>query len=374
MRLLNFNTVALFTALVAAFLSGYFVRDLKPGQQSSLATAGEVNAVSVADNPLKPQKPETAKQNKIVQLVQTSQTNTYKNTVPVFVSQSAPAAEQQVVDPVQQQSAEQLLGTIESLSGQQKTPEEVRDSKEFQQLLSLMATDPITRKGLLERFLKVTGTPFGDVLSLALAMSGGGQEIPEIKTAAVQLLQSGNTQQRLNALQLLGQANTLEPGARAMVLDILRHDANTNPQLAKAAMATFSQKGVVSQGEYQEVMGTIVPLLHSEDPQVRQSSLQVLSQWAGRDQAALQTFTEASHDTDPGVRSLAITTLGQGGFAYNSVRDTLLSVLQNPDEAPVVKAATQQALEGFPLDEQALAIYQAHISNPLNQQTQVGFN
>ncbi|NOT85044.1 MAG: HEAT repeat domain-containing protein [Methylococcaceae bacterium] len=365
---------ALFTALLAAFLSGYFMRDLGSEQQSSLASAGEANAVSVADNSSKTQKSEAAKQNKIVQLVQASQTNAYKNTVPVFINQSVQTAEQQPVITVQIQSAEQLLVTIESLSAQQKAPAEIRDSKEFQQLLSLLATDPIARRDLLERFLKVSGTPLGDTLSLALAMSGGGQEIPEIKAAAVQLLRSGTAAQRLNALQLLGQTNGTEPGVRAMVLDILRHESNANPQLAMAAMATFSQKGVVSQGEYQEVMGTIVPLLHSEDPQVRQSSLQVLSQWAGRDQAALQTFTEATHDADPGVRSLAITTLGQGGFAYNSVRDTLLSALQNPDEAPIVKAATQQALEGFPLDEQALAIYQAHISNPMNQQTQVGFN
>ncbi|NJA07156.1 HEAT repeat domain-containing protein [Methylococcaceae bacterium WWC4] len=267
-----------------------------------------------------------------------------------------------------------MLETIESLTLESKPNEEIRDSKEFQQLLYLLTSDPLARKGLLERFMSVSGTPLGDALSLALAMSVVGRETPEVKAAATQLLRSGTAEQRLNALQMLGQVDGNDGNIRSAVLDILRNDADANPKLAAAAITALGRKGVVSQGDYQAMVDTIAPLMHSKDPQVRQASLQMLSQWADRDATALQTFTEAAYDADVGVRAAAVAALGQGGFDYQSVRDTLISALQNPGENPSVKVAAQQALQGFPLDEQALTIYQAYASESLNQQSGVGFN
>jgi HEAT repeats len=93
----------------------------------------------------------------------------------------------------------------------------------------------------------------------------------------------------------------------------------------------------------------------------------MLAQWAGHDEAALQAFTEATNDANPEVKTMAITMLAQGGFGFESVRDTLLSKLQNPNEDPGVRTAAQEVLGTFPLDEQALKIYKdsAQIQVPL---------
>lgn len=373
MRSINFNTVAFLGALIGAFLSGYFSRGPSSEPPRQYAQAEDSNRVLHGNELSKPRALESAGRNQVVQGAPIGKVKSYIGPATAFLNR-APSAAEQSISPLEKLSMAQLLERLASLSTQAKAPEEIRDTQEFQQFLSSLAGDQTARKNLLERFLKVSATPFGKVLSLALAMSAVGPEIPEIKTAAMELLQNGNAEQRLNALQLLEQSSTNEAGVRAVALDILRHNADANPQLAKAAMATVSQKTVVSQGEYQEVLGTVAPLLHSEDPQIRQASLALLSQWASRDPSAQQTILEAARDADPDVRSLAISTLGKVGFDFSRVRDTLLSTLQNPDEAPGVKIATQQALEAFALDEQALAIYQAHMANPANQAAQVGFN
>ncbi|WFP48566.1 HEAT repeat domain-containing protein [Methylomonas sp. EFPC3] len=362
MRRLNFNSITALTALTAVLISGYFISD--SGQTSATQTkAGGGNVLAAKARQL-------AKQNGLIRAVQAGAADADSFDTALFAEEPQSQAD----DALQNQSVEQLLETIESFSLQDKPNEEIRDSKEFQQLLYLLTSDPLARKGLLERFMSVSGTPWGDTLSLALAMSVVGRETPEVKAAATQLLRSGTAEQRLNALQMLGQVDGNDGNIRSALLDILRNDADANPKLATAAMATLSQKGMVSQEDYQAVADAIVPLAHSQDPQVRQSSLQILSQWAGRDATALQTFTEAAYDADARVRALAVAALGQGGFDYQSVRDTLISTLQNPAEASYVKAAAQQALEVFPLDEQALTIYQVYASESLSQQSSAGFN
>ncbi|NOT85138.1 MAG: HEAT repeat domain-containing protein [Methylococcaceae bacterium] len=353
MRRLNLNYVTLFTAFTATFLSGYFIRDLGIGQQSAdPAKSGQFYTLAAnGSHSSQPKIPNIAKYNKIVQLTQSS------------LAHNTPNPRNSSAQPVNEigdnRSVSELLAAMEAHVAQDQTYEELRDGDEFHLLLSRLESDPATRIQVSEQLMRSIGTPLSQIFGQALAMSGGAIATPEIKAVAAQLLRDGSVEQRLNVLQMLGQVN-YDAQIHTMALDVLRKDSLENPRLAVAAMSTLNRQDLATQVEYQEVVSSVLPFIHSPDPQVRQSSLQVLSQWAGRDQAALQTFIEATHDADPEVRSLAITTLGQGGFAYSSVRDTLLSTLQNPNEDPSVIAATQQALKEFPLDEQALSIYQAN--------------
>lgn len=367
MRLFKLNRIASLTALTVAFMSGYFVGDRgsdRTNSNQAKTVGGDATAVKVSQSP---------RQNNLIQAAQARGANISANTVSEITSELAGDLQSQSDDFSRNPSAAELLATMESLVLKHKSDEEIRGTKEFQQLLSLLAADPGARKRVLERLLNVNGTSLGDTLSQALALSGG-QDIPEIKAAATRLLRGGTAEQRLNALQMLGQASGNDPSIRSSVLEILRSEAGTNPKLAMAAMSSLSQKGVVSQGDYQAVVGSIALFVHSQDPEVRQTSLQALSNWSDPDPAALQTFTEAAYDSDAGVRALAVSVLGQGGFDYESVRDTLISTLQNPTEDLSVKAAAQQALGHFPLDEQALAIYRAYASDSVNHQSSMGFN
>lgn len=375
MRLLKFYSVA---SLLAAFLSGYFVRnfeleghstnEVKIAKNNSLASIQPVRQNKLLINP---------DITKISQQSRKSQNNNYINSLPNPICQLAEIPEQLPDDINDNRSTEELawelLGSIGSLASLDKTYDEIRDGKEFQQLLSLLSADPVARNLVLEQFLQVSGTPLGKTLSLALGQSRGDTELPQIKEAAVRLLRDGSAEQRINALQMLGHSSQ-DKDTRPMVLDILRNESQVNPEMAIAAMSTLSRQGIASQTDQQEVVSAVAPLIHSQDSQVRQNSLQLLAQWAGHDKSTLQTFTEATYDASPEVRSLALATLGRGGFDYNNVRDPLLSALQNPNEDQNVKAAALQALEGFPLDAQAFEIYQAHLSSTLYQQPEIEAN
>lgn len=371
MRRLNFNTISLFSVCAMAFLAGYFIR--QSGLELSGNNLAKGSEPKVLAGALLPNKAAVSKQDKLIFLSPANQTNKDQQ-ANAFVAGNLPV--QPVTTIEDRRSAAELMALIELQARQGLSHDEIRSHPEFDLLVSRLQADSSARLQLLQQFMKVSGSPLGRTLSQVLAMSSLGTDSPELKAAALQLLRDGSTEQRLNALQILGSVGGNEQLTRARVLDVLSMDANTNPTLAIAALSTLNRQGVVSQADRQAVLKTVFPFTKSSDPQVRNTSLQMLSLWAGSDPAALQTFTEAASDADLNVRSFAVSALGQGKFTYPQVRDTLLSVLQNPDENVDVKASAQQVLEAYPLDEQALAVYQAHVTNPQNQAptAELGFN
>jgi len=272
------------------------------------------------------------------------------------------------------QGTSQLLAALEDKAGQGLSYEALRDGEEFQRIMAQLQSDPAARQQVLAQVMKFSGTPLGKTLSLALATSGVAVSMPKLKTAAVQLLRKGSEEQRLDALQLLGATASYDAPTRAGVLDVLRGDGAANSELAVAAMANLvKQSGGASPAEQQEIVKAVYPFVGSGDPQLRLNGLQVLSTLAGSDPDAQRIFAEGVNDADPDVRRWVIAAMGNGEFAYDSVREPLLATLQNPDEDPAVKAVAQRALERFPLDEQAQQIYQEHLASESYQAPTGGF-
>ena len=348
------------TLLTAAFLSGYFIRDIGYEKPSSSILKEKDSQKLMA----KSQSPESIPTKKVVTLATPPKISTVPQFVPKLV---VPETIQVVNNTETQQDTYTLLALMENRAGQQATFEKIRDSNEYQLLISKLQADPTARIEVLDRFLKSSGTPLGKTLSLALTSSGISSEMPELKAATEQLLRTGSAEQRLDALQILGESAISDPQTRATVLEVLRKDSLANPQLAASALSALDRRGISSQVEHQAVVNTVLPFTQNEDPWVRQSSLEVLAQWASHDPNTLQAFTKATQDSDLGVRSAAVSALGRGGFAYEQVRDPLLAAFQNPNEDISVRAAAQQALENYPLDDEALKIYQGQISSSGSQ-------
>lgn len=350
MRTLHSTNLFLCMALIVAFLLGFYIRDNWFGQHVAKPIKN-VEAKPLPTIGINTKKQETAAINPdIAKLIE-------ENTYLTANCNSANSPAEDLVSPnvsTPSKPTPELLTTLESLSTQKKTVDDLQASAEFQQLMALMQADPAATKLVMERFLEVAGTPLGDMLSSALLASGGAFDAQAV---AVQLLRDGTPQQRVGALSMLGQVGgTQDAQTRAMVLDILQNDSGANTKLAVAALSTLNRVGdVISLTEQQDVVETITPLLHAQDPQLRETSLLMLSQWAGHDEAALQTFTEAANDTNQAVKVAAISALG--GFSFEDVRDTLLSKIQNPNENFDVKNAAQAVLGTFPLDDQALKVY-----------------
>lgn len=277
-------------------------------------------------------------------------------------------------EPVNARNTQALLVALADKAAQGFSYEAMRDGEEYQLILAQLQSNPAARQQVLAQFMKVSGTPLGKTLSLALATSGSAVEMPKLKAVAARLLQQGSEEQRLDALKLLGATPSYDPQTRAKTLEVLRTDAVVNPELAMAAMVNLvKQSGGASPAEQQQIVKAVYPFVKSDDPQLRLSSLQVLATLASSDKDALQVFADAVNDADPNVRSWVISAMANGEFAYDSVREPLLATLQNPEEDPAVKAVAQQALEHFSLDDQAQQVYQAHLASESYQAPKSGF-
>lgn len=97
--------------------------------------------------------------------------------------------------------------------------------------------------------------------------------------------------------------------------------------------------------EQQNALDALKLLLHSQD-----KNKGVL----------LKAFADAINDADPYIREQAVLMLILAKFAFAEVRDILLPVLQNPNEELTIKATALNAFEFFPLEEQAIQIYQEY--------------
>ncbi len=359
MRVLNATNLFSCIAFIVAFVSGYYLRDIGFGQQNEKTVINNATTATLPKVGIDTKKQETAAVNpEIARLIEENNNLTANCNAINAVAQDTVLPDSAIT-----KSAAELLATLDDLQASKKTVDELQSSNELQQLMMLMQTDPAAQKLVAERFLDLAGTPLGDMLGTALASSGG----TEANTVAAQLLRDGTRQQKLSALILLGQTgSSQDAGTRAMVLDMLNNDSGADTQLFIAALSTLSrQGGVISLAEQQDVVDTLSPFLHSKDPQLRETSLGILSQWERNSDTTLKAFTEAANDTSPQVKMTAIATLGSGVFAFDDVRDTLLSALQNPNEDPGVKATVQQVLETFPLDDEALKIYKEFRSSSI---------
>jgi hypothetical protein len=266
MRILALTNFISCIALVVAFLLGFYIRDIGFGEQGTKPIKN-VETKPLATIDIQNKKQETVAINPdITKLIQENAYLTANcNSV------NTPAQDLGLPDfSNQSKSATELLATLETLLAQKKTVEELQADNALQQLMVLMQTNPAAQKLVAERFLEAAGTPLGDVLSTALVSSGGGAEVNAV---AVQLLRDGTPQQRVGALSMLGQVGgTQDASTRAMVLDILQNDSGADDQLTLAALSTLNRQGIVSIAEQQNVIETVTPYLHAQDPKLRQTS------------------------------------------------------------------------------------------------------
>lgn len=255
------------------------------------------------------------------------------------------------------QGVGEILLALDDLAGQGLDHEELLNSEHYQLLMAKLQSDPAARRAVLQRIMTSSGTPLGKTLTLALATSGGGVGMRDLKGAAEWLLKNGDSEQRAEALQLLGATPSYTPQARAVLLEALKRDGG-NPEVAVAAMANLVRQGGASESERQAIIKDVTPFVASDDARVRLNGYQVLAKWGAHDPDALQTLTDVTSDPDPNVRRWVISAFGNGEFAYENVRATLLETLQNPDEEPEIKAVAQGTLTRFTLDEPAQAAVQ----------------
>lgn len=341
-------------AIIAAFLSGFFIRDLSAKKrsepfspilntESKLAYKADVQSKKPEPSVI---APEMAQLNQVIS----------QDCNPVV---SSPDDVEFPGVRYQGKSAAELVVMVEDLLAQKKAVEEIQADDAYQQLMMLMQTEPAARQLVSERFLGVAGTPLGDLYTLAMASSGGAEEINSVAT---QLLRDGTRQQRLSALKIL-ESSLQDSSTRAMVLNLLNNDKGADVQLSQAALSTLTRLGgIVSVAEQQEVVDTLTSYLHSPNPELRQTSLMLLGQWDRNGEITRKVYVDAAHDANPQVRAIAISGFAQGNFAFEDVRDTLLSSLQNPKEDINVRLAAQQVLQLYPLDEETIKILQASIS------------
>ncbi|WFP48569.1 HEAT repeat domain-containing protein [Methylomonas sp. EFPC3] len=273
------------------------------------------------------------------------------------------------------QAVGEILLVLDDLAGQGLSHDELLNSESYQLLMAKLQSDPAARQAVLARIMKTSGTPLGKTLVLAVATSGAGVGMGTLKSSAEWLLKHGNSEQRADALQLLGSTPSYTPQTRTALLEALKRDGG-DPEVAVAAMDNLVRQGGASEVERQAIIKEVTPFVGHDDSRVRLNGFQVIAKWGAQDPDAVQTLAQGANDPDPQVRTWVLSAFGNGEFSYDSVRQPLLDTLHNPDEEPAIKAVAQRALARFALDEQAQAAIQQYMASESYQppQTNLGFN
>jgi hypothetical protein len=251
-------------------------------------------------------------------------------------------------------SVSNQLATIEAMLMNHNAGDEKKLNREFQKLITSVGIDPGVRKIVLERFLDAAGTEMGVMLGSVLSST----KDTEVESAVLHLAQDGSSpEQRLAALEFLNQSQTQQQSTRSALLDVLKNQSEVDNRAVSATMSALTNRRPVSLSEQDGVINAIKPYIESASPSLRKSGINSLAEWAPQDHVVLQTVTAGTQDPDLSVRISAVQSLGQNGFRFEDVRDTIITKLQDQQENFQVRVAAWRALDNYPLDDQTYSTY-----------------
>jgi hypothetical protein len=225
---------------------------------------------------------------------------------------------------------------------------------ELQALAGGVSTDPDLRRRVLDRFMQTAGTEEGAILASTL----GTVEDEDVETSLLGLAATAaEPARRIAALEALSQSARLSLATRGSLMKMLAAGGEDDANVTVAALSALGKRGATSVSEQASVVETIKPLLRNVEPRVREQSLRALTEWAPNDETVRQAVLAAASDPDAAVRGSAVQMLGSNGFRFEDVRNVLIARLQDPQEDPQVRLSAWQALEAYPLDDQAYVAY-----------------
>jgi len=173
-----------------------------------------------------------------------------------------------------------------------------------------------------------------------------------VADVASEIAVSGDTPNRLAALDLLRQVHASNPEAREVILDIIDTDIDT--QVLSSALNAIASPTVVSTDHRQRILSGAADLSSHQDAIVRARSFSVLADWTDTDQLTPRIL-EGLNDPDPRVRQSVTYSLVDYNYTDGAVKRELIRVADNSAESVRTRRGALQALSRISLtdDERA---------------------
>ncbi len=215
---------------------------------------------------------------------------------------------------------------------------------QFEATREQLANDPELLRALLEQMSAETDPERLKRLTQLIGNLDNGV----ITDVARQMLDSGNPEAQLAALDLLRQTQSNNSTARDLLVDVI--SVEQDPRVLNVALNAFASPGSISTDQRQGILSNVTDLANHYDANVRARSYNLLATWTDSE-ALTPTILQGLSDPDAGVRSNVAHSLLGYDFPDDSVRDELIRVAENPNEERSTRQASLHALGRMSLTE-----------------------
>ena len=220
-----------------------------------------------------------------------------------------------------------------------------KSDEEFLQLKARLSADPALLAALFEQYPLVEGDDRRARLARLLAEFSPG----DLSAYTGAMMYSGDADDQMAAIQLLKEMQVHNPQATELLTDMLGSPADGN--VLRVAIAALPGPELVSDGQRQDVLTQLSPLVQHSDPKIRSQSVSVLSRWAVDDRFNA-SIAQGLSDTDTQVRSRTAYALVDYPHADENIKSSLLSLLENQQENRRARRGALLALSKMSLSAQ----------------------
>lgn len=209
--------------------------------------------------------------------------------------------------------------------------------------------DPAFLRSLIQRYETEQKPEMRERIKSVLA----SVQKPEAMAFFTRLANSGDPAQRKEAYAMLQQMAPDSPEMRNLLKQALTSEQS--PELLAQAVAAL-RPGAIDPTESEAIMAQLGSLAQHADPTVRSQSVLQLGQW-DKTGASQGRLAHALADPSPQVRQAAIFAVAQSGARSDTLKSTLMGIINNGAESKEIKGSALQVLERFPLSKEEYARY-----------------
>ena len=219
---------------------------------------------------------------------------------------------------------------------------------EFDEIVAQIDANPALLDAVLAQFRQATDA--GQLTRLTQLL--GRFDSSRVADVASEIATSGDTPNRIAALNLLRQVHASNPQAREVILDII--DTEFDTRVLSSALNAIASPTAVSTAHRQRILSSANDLSSHQDPIVRARSFSVLADWTDTDRLTPRIL-QGLNDPDPRVRQSVTYSLLDYNYTDGSVKRELIRVADNTAEAVRTRRGALQALSRISLtdDERA---------------------
>ncbi|MDO9194316.1 MAG: HEAT repeat domain-containing protein, partial [Undibacterium sp.] len=232
---------------------------------------------------------------------------------------------------------------------------QIGDEDAREKLRKLIREQPLILHQLIGRYDKETNVNARQLIVSLLS----SVEKPEVLAFSKRLATSADMAQRQDGLGMMQNLSVDLPELHPILLQTMANEKTPALILltlgalkppAPAAENSSKEARAADVAQQAAIVTQLQNLSKNIDPEIRLQSVLQLAQWDKADSSA-QYWAQALADSSSQVRQAAVTGIAQSGTQSDKVKTALISMANNPNEAPDTRGNALQVLERFKMNE-----------------------